>query len=87
MNRIAGWDDYIESLANQGFFQQEKVGSVKHTQLMAQAAEMFRGTETFKAHQKTAEVPVHRILELLQREYDSSKVCCSAALLSDRQHL
>ena len=72
--KIPYWDDFVEDLANKGFFRGEKIGSVKHKTLMAQAADTFRKTDAYQQHKVQAEAPADRILELLQKEYDPSKV-------------
>ena len=74
LEKIPGWDRYVEELANKGFFQGEKIGSVKHKSLMAQAADTFKGTDAYLQHKIQAEAPADKILELLQKEYDPSKV-------------
>ena len=74
LEKTPGWDDFVEDLANKGFFQGEKIDSPMHKSLMAQAADAFRKTEKYQQHRMQAEAPAERILDLLQREYDPLKV-------------
>ncbi len=78
LERIPAWEGFIENLANTGFFQGEKIDSVKHKGLMGQAAEAFRKTEEYKQHRARAEAPADRILELLKKEFAPSKVSRAA---------
>lgn len=80
MEKIPGWDRHLEYLANQGFFQDEKVGSSKHKQLMHQAAEAFQSSESYSKHQAIAQAPADRILSLLDKEFDPSKVSSKNSL-------
>ena len=74
LESVPGWDSFIEDLANKGFFQEERVGSVRHKALMAQAADLFRKTDAYQQHKTHADATADRILELLKKEFDPSKV-------------
>jgi hypothetical protein len=71
---VAEWQAYLQSLADQGFFQGQLTGSHLHTHLMAKAAAHFRATEAYATHRAAAQKPAERILELAQQPFDPSQV-------------